>query len=167
MLPRHHPHLPLVTFRLRAPKSPDATADIGHHQFTYAVMPHQGERWAELSPHGVEDVLVSLQVSTPLAAGSGFWCYRFLPGRRCDPACLQLEFPSPRGAGQLRAVPGLERLFPQLTCCRAGDAQAGESPGQQRVKLLLLSTVCSFPCDWVGGQAIPQGVGEDALVSCV
>ncbi|KAK2524521.1 Man2c1 [Columba guinea] len=46
---------------LRAPKSPDATADIGHHQFTYAVMPHQGERWAELSPHGVEDALVSLQ----------------------------------------------------------------------------------------------------------
>lgn len=29
--------------RLRAPKSPDATADIAHHQFTYAVMPHLGE----------------------------------------------------------------------------------------------------------------------------
>ncbi|XP_064312863.1 alpha-mannosidase 2C1 isoform X3 [Phalacrocorax carbo] len=27
---------------LRAPKSPDATADITHHQFTYAVMPHLG-----------------------------------------------------------------------------------------------------------------------------
>ncbi|XP_066491116.1 alpha-mannosidase 2C1 [Tiliqua scincoides] len=27
---------------LRAPKSPDATADIGRHQFTYAVMPHMG-----------------------------------------------------------------------------------------------------------------------------
>uniref|UniRef100_A0A8C8R4X5 Alpha-mannosidase 2C1 n=1 Tax=Pelusios castaneus TaxID=367368 RepID=A0A8C8R4X5_9SAUR len=27
---------------LRAPKSPDATADIGHHRFTYAVMPHRG-----------------------------------------------------------------------------------------------------------------------------
>uniref|UniRef100_A0A8C3DIV2 alpha-mannosidase n=1 Tax=Corvus moneduloides TaxID=1196302 RepID=A0A8C3DIV2_CORMO len=27
---------------LRAPKSPDSTADIGHHQFTYAVMPHRG-----------------------------------------------------------------------------------------------------------------------------
>ncbi|CAI5783661.1 alpha-mannosidase 2C1 [Podarcis lilfordi] len=27
---------------LRAPKSPDATADIGSHQFTYAVMPHVG-----------------------------------------------------------------------------------------------------------------------------
>lgn len=27
---------------LRAPKSPDATADIGCHQFTYAVMPHVG-----------------------------------------------------------------------------------------------------------------------------
>nr|XP_056721816.1 alpha-mannosidase 2C1 [Euleptes europaea] len=27
---------------LRAPKSPDATADVGRHQFTYAVMPHLG-----------------------------------------------------------------------------------------------------------------------------
>ncbi|XP_061451222.1 alpha-mannosidase 2C1 isoform X2 [Rhineura floridana] len=27
---------------LRAPKSPDATADIGRHHFTYAVMPHVG-----------------------------------------------------------------------------------------------------------------------------
>ncbi|KYO21285.1 alpha-mannosidase 2C1 [Alligator mississippiensis] len=27
---------------LRAPKSPDTTADMGHHQFTYAVMPHLG-----------------------------------------------------------------------------------------------------------------------------
>uniref|UniRef100_A0A8B9SEG9 Alpha-mannosidase 2C1 n=1 Tax=Apteryx owenii TaxID=8824 RepID=A0A8B9SEG9_APTOW len=27
---------------LRAPKSPDAMADIAHHQFTYAVMPHRG-----------------------------------------------------------------------------------------------------------------------------
>lgn len=26
---------------LRAPKSPDATADIGHHEFSYAVMPHE------------------------------------------------------------------------------------------------------------------------------
>ncbi|XP_056655115.1 alpha-mannosidase 2C1 isoform X6 [Monodelphis domestica] len=27
---------------LRAPKSPDATADMGHHHFTYAIMPHMG-----------------------------------------------------------------------------------------------------------------------------
>ncbi|XP_042524827.1 alpha-mannosidase 2C1 [Dipodomys spectabilis] len=27
---------------LRAPKAPDATADMGHHEFTYALMPHQG-----------------------------------------------------------------------------------------------------------------------------
>uniref|UniRef100_UPI00398E4B12 alpha-mannosidase 2C1 isoform X2 n=1 Tax=Pristiophorus japonicus TaxID=55135 RepID=UPI00398E4B12 len=27
---------------LRAPKAPDATADMGHHQFTYALMPHTG-----------------------------------------------------------------------------------------------------------------------------
>ncbi|XP_072409308.1 alpha-mannosidase 2C1 isoform X1 [Chiloscyllium punctatum] len=27
---------------LRAPKAPDATADMDHHQFTYAIMPHAG-----------------------------------------------------------------------------------------------------------------------------
>ncbi|KAH8022840.1 hypothetical protein HPB51_006068 [Rhipicephalus microplus] len=27
---------------LRAPKSPDPEADMGHHKFTYALMPHQG-----------------------------------------------------------------------------------------------------------------------------
>ncbi|XP_066524177.1 alpha-mannosidase 2C1 [Hoplias malabaricus] len=27
---------------LRSPKAPDANADMGHHQFTYAVMPHTG-----------------------------------------------------------------------------------------------------------------------------
>ncbi|XP_032438996.1 alpha-mannosidase 2C1 [Xiphophorus hellerii] len=27
---------------LRAPKAPDATADMGNHQFTYAIMPHSG-----------------------------------------------------------------------------------------------------------------------------
>ncbi|KAH9368692.1 hypothetical protein HPB48_004711 [Haemaphysalis longicornis] len=28
---------------LRAPKSPDPDADMGHHHFTYALMPHQGK----------------------------------------------------------------------------------------------------------------------------
>ncbi|XP_076863631.1 alpha-mannosidase 2C1 [Brachyhypopomus gauderio] len=27
---------------LRAPKAPDASADVGHHEFTYALMPHAG-----------------------------------------------------------------------------------------------------------------------------
>lgn len=31
------------TSSLRAPKSPDATADMGRHEFTYALMPHKGE----------------------------------------------------------------------------------------------------------------------------
>ncbi|EQB78107.1 hypothetical protein CB1_000590075 [Camelus ferus] len=26
---------------LRAPKSPDATVDMGRHEFTYALMPHE------------------------------------------------------------------------------------------------------------------------------
>lgn len=38
--PAHfHPSHP----SLRAPKAPDATADMGRHEFTYALMPHKGE----------------------------------------------------------------------------------------------------------------------------
>lgn len=29
--------------RLRAPKAPDANADMGTHRFTYAIMPHTGK----------------------------------------------------------------------------------------------------------------------------
>lgn len=28
--------------RLRSPKAPDDTADMGSHEFCYAVMPHKG-----------------------------------------------------------------------------------------------------------------------------
>lgn len=35
-----HPHPPHPS--LRAPKAPDATADMGRHEFTYALMPHKG-----------------------------------------------------------------------------------------------------------------------------
>ena len=28
--------------RLRSPKAPDDTADMGTHHFTYAIMPHSG-----------------------------------------------------------------------------------------------------------------------------
>ncbi|XP_061856666.1 alpha-mannosidase 2C1 isoform X1 [Colius striatus] len=47
---------------LRAPKSPDATADMGHHQFTYAVMPH----WGSFQDAGVIQRAYSLNV--PLQA---------------------------------------------------------------------------------------------------
>ena len=32
-----------VFSRLRAPKAPDANADMGTHLFTYAIMPHAGK----------------------------------------------------------------------------------------------------------------------------
>ena len=31
-------------FRLRAPKAPDPEADMGDHKFSYAFMPHEGNR---------------------------------------------------------------------------------------------------------------------------
>ena len=40
----HPPHR-----SLRAPKSPDATVDMGRHEFTYALMPHKGECCAPYS----------------------------------------------------------------------------------------------------------------------
>ena len=30
-------------YSLRAPKAPDANADMGQHSFSYAVMPHSGK----------------------------------------------------------------------------------------------------------------------------
>ena len=36
-------HMFLVFLRLRSPKSPDPTADMGEHEFTYAIMPHGGK----------------------------------------------------------------------------------------------------------------------------
>ncbi|XP_027029258.2 alpha-mannosidase 2C1 [Tachysurus fulvidraco] len=39
----HSVHQNVMTLSLlRASKSPDANADMGHHQFTYAIMPHKG-----------------------------------------------------------------------------------------------------------------------------
>ncbi|MCI4381808.1 hypothetical protein PGIGA_G00256100 [Pangasianodon gigas] len=39
----HSVHQNIMTLSLlRAPKAPDANADMGHHQFTYAIMPHEG-----------------------------------------------------------------------------------------------------------------------------
>lgn len=32
----------IYLFSLRAPKAPDATADMGIHHFTYAILPHYG-----------------------------------------------------------------------------------------------------------------------------
>lgn len=31
-------------FRLRAPKAPDPEADMGDHKFSYAFMPHEGNK---------------------------------------------------------------------------------------------------------------------------
>lgn len=31
---------------LRAPKAPDTNADMGRHEFTYALMPHKGEYYS-------------------------------------------------------------------------------------------------------------------------
>ena len=36
-------------FRLKSPKAPDNTADMGRHEFVYAVMPHTGKEEELLS----------------------------------------------------------------------------------------------------------------------
>lgn len=35
-------HYSVDIARLRSPKAPDENADMGTHQFTYALMPHEG-----------------------------------------------------------------------------------------------------------------------------
>lgn len=39
--------------RLRAPKAPDATADMGIHHFTYAIMPHTSKLYCFFFPFDV------------------------------------------------------------------------------------------------------------------
>ncbi|KAM7103654.1 alpha-mannosidase 2C1 [Ciconia maguari] len=58
---------------LRAPKSPDATADITHHQFTYAVMPHLGSfQDAGVIPHAY-NLNFPLHVVPACSAQSPAW----------------------------------------------------------------------------------------------
>lgn len=52
---------------LRAPKWPDAAADLGHHKFTYSLYPHQGD-WR--SAHTLRKA-AELNLEVPAAAAGG------------------------------------------------------------------------------------------------
>lgn len=72
--------------------------------------------------------------------------------------CLQLEFPPPRGPGQLYAVPSLECLFSELTCSCSGDCQAGKSlrkkqgGGGGSSEAAVVQCVLLSPQHWVAGR---------------
>lgn len=56
---------------LRAPKSPDATADMGRHEFTYALMPHKGsfqDAGVIQAAYGLNFPLLALPVPSPAPA---------------------------------------------------------------------------------------------------
>ncbi|XP_077120078.1 alpha-mannosidase 2C1 [Ranitomeya variabilis] len=58
---------------LRAPKSPDATADIGHHEFSYALMPHERSfQEAGVIQHGY-NFCMPLLTSSALSAEQKTW----------------------------------------------------------------------------------------------
>jgi hypothetical protein len=115
--------------RLRAPKAPDATADMGRHEFTYALMPHKGMyqrsraplwllttsvpfpevrgkprhrgKWRQPSPSPLQRHRRELPLSTCVS----FWSYpRLLPRSWCHPCCLQPQL-SPAGTAGSRPGP--------------------------------------------------------------
>ncbi|ELW70646.1 Alpha-mannosidase 2C1 [Tupaia chinensis] len=56
---------------LRAPKAPDATADMGRHEFTYALMPHKGcfqDAGVIRAAYGLNFPLLALPVPGPAPA---------------------------------------------------------------------------------------------------
>jgi alpha-mannosidase len=56
---------------LRAPTSPDPVADLGHHAFTYAILPHDGDLFA--APVRAEAAMINAGVvALPGLAGAGF-----------------------------------------------------------------------------------------------
>lgn len=95
-----HTHFPHPS--LRAPKAPDATADMGRHEFTYALMPHQGERCVAGRHSALlssEPRFLQLSLGETAAAPRPHPCFlphgpfrsapRLFPGRRRHPSCLQ------------------------------------------------------------------------------
>lgn len=55
---------------LRAPKAPDATADMGRHEFTYALMPHKGECWVRWGLPAALDTSLPFSEHKPQQPGS-------------------------------------------------------------------------------------------------
>ncbi|XP_062819613.1 alpha-mannosidase 2C1 isoform X1 [Anolis carolinensis] len=58
---------------LRAPKSPDASADIGDHQFTYAVMPHAGSFQEAQVIHQAYNLNFPLHIMPSVSAQCPAW----------------------------------------------------------------------------------------------
>ena len=54
---------------LRATERPDVTSDLGHHEFTYLIMPHK----ADAVTAGINDI--ALQYNSPLVKCDGEWNY--------------------------------------------------------------------------------------------
>ncbi|EHH63235.1 Alpha-mannosidase 2C1 [Macaca fascicularis] len=90
---------------LRAPKAPDATADMGRHEFTYALMPHKGECWGRPVPLQAESSPQrrSLVLRLYEAHGSHVdcWLHLSLPVQEAI-LCDLLERPDPAGHLPLR-----------------------------------------------------------------
>lgn len=51
---------------LRSPKAPDDAADMGRHQFTYAIMPHKGSYY---TPHPLGDHMLCVSIYVSVCIG--------------------------------------------------------------------------------------------------
>lgn len=139
-----------VSLRLRAPKAPNANADMGTHHFTYAVMPHAGRcRRLQLSLYSSDNW------TNPKTCSN-----RIIPGCCRHPERLQPQLPSEVNPVPPRCSP-LERLFRQHRRRRPGDDQTGTPT--ERPRPLSRASPCkrAFLC-WIGrGQG--GGAGAPAL----
>ena len=125
---------------LRAPKAPDVTADMGRHEFTYALMPHAGECCLAPSllfskPRFLQ-LLVGRGKQLPCTSAPFFRTHSFLALAQALSRMLVLsKQPTASTSPCWRCPPQAGLLCPPgvphcvLPCRGAGDRQEGTARG--------------------------------------
>lgn len=108
---------------LRAPKAPDATADMGRHEFTYALMPHKGECWGRWGLPASLDTSLPFCEPKPQQPGSLFLLGTWEGSPHSPPALFPGHSPgSFQDAGVIQAAYSLN--FPLLALPAPNPAPA-------------------------------------------
>ncbi|XP_036125436.1 alpha-mannosidase 2C1 isoform X2 [Molossus molossus] len=147
---------------LRAPKAPDATADMGRHEFTYALMPHKGEcylapslqtsvfpsQWGKLLPYAP----ISFCTTRPFPASAQALSRTPVLSKQPTASISHCWFCPPQA--RCPWLPGVPSLCPpQLWCWRPSSRQGVGWRGSGWGPPLALPTA-HFPLQ---AESTPQG----------
>uniref|UniRef100_A0A8D0TZH2 alpha-mannosidase n=1 Tax=Sus scrofa TaxID=9823 RepID=A0A8D0TZH2_PIG len=131
---------------LRAPKSPDATADMGRHEFTYALMPHKGSfQDAGVIPAAYSLNFPLLALPAPGPAPAAAWSAFSLS----SPAVVLETVKQARGGAARGRSPGLVTPTAPPTALLSFPPQAEASPQGRTLVLRLYEAHGSHVDCWL------------------